>query len=128
MTISDQIKQAASAKDPQAALEEVLKEIQARHKASDEMMAEQRPAYTERLSNAMQRREKMAELWPDAPPHCYIYASFCRPFGEYGRAPASVQEQQHHRADWSADIPHSYVASLEPLELPQVDLLRVPLT
>lgn len=128
MDEANALKTAAAQKDPTAALESLLCELKNRYNLSDEDIKEARPTLKRQLKKFLKRREKMAELWPDAPAACYIYASFCRPFSEYGRAPESVQAQQHHRADWPALVPHSYIASTLPLELPQVELLRVPLT
>lgn len=124
----EEVKQLATTKNPAAELEKLICELKERYALSDEETAQARADYAQALSAAMKRREKMAELWPDAPASCYVYASFSRPFSEYGRPPASVQAQQHQPADWPAHTPFSYIASTEPLDLPQVDLLRVPLT
>lgn len=122
-----ELRTVASAADPQAAFEVFLSQLQAAYNATPEEMQDARADYEKQLRNELRRREVMEQLWPDAPPTCFIYACYCRPFSEYGAAPASVQAQQHQAADWPALIPHSYVASTEPLELPQVDLLRMPL-
>ncbi|WP_135230726.1 hypothetical protein [Deinococcus fonticola] len=128
MDEQNQIKAAATARNPAAELESLIRDLKDHYHLSDEETAQARADYTQALTTALKRREKMTELWPDAPAACFIYASFCRPFSEYGRAPESVRGMQHQPADWPASIPHSYIASAAPLELPQVELLRFPLT
>lgn len=128
MTTLEELRTVASAADPQAAFEVFLTQLQAAFSATPEEMRDARTDYEKQLRNELRRREVMEELWPDAPADCYLYASFTRPLSEYGRPPQSVRDTRHHCADWPAHIPHTYIASTAPLALPQVQLLRVPLT
>lgn len=121
------IRAVATAQDPHAALEQLLEDLQCQYNATTEEMQEACAEYEKQLAAELRRRKIMTELWPTAPAECFIYASFVRPFSEYGAAPAQVQAQQHQAANWPASVPHSYVASTEPLELLQVELLRLPL-
>lgn len=122
-----EIKTLATTQDPRAELETLLDKLQKFYDVTPEDMKDVRADYEKQLAAELRRREVLAELWPGAPTECWIYASFVRPFSEYGAPPAQVQAQSHHRADWPAQVPHSYIASAAPLDLPQVELLRVPL-
>lgn len=121
-----EIKTLATTRDPRAELETLLETLRQRYDVTPEDMKDVRADYEKQLAAELRRREVLAELWPGAPAECWIYASFVRPFSEYA-FPAQVQAQSHHCADWPAQVPHSYVASAAPLDLPQVELLRVPL-
>ncbi|OLV17136.1 hypothetical protein [Deinococcus marmoris] len=121
-----EIKTLATTQDPRAELETLLETLRQRYDVTPEDMKDVRAQYETQLAAELRRREVLAKLWPTAPAECWIYASFVRPFSEYA-LPAQVQAQSHHRADWPAQVPHSYIASAAPLDLPQVELLRVPL-
>ncbi|GGO32917.1 hypothetical protein [Deinococcus humi] len=91
-----------------------------------EDMKDVRADSEKQLAAELRRREVLAELWPGAPAACWISARFVRPFSEYGTPPAQVQAQRQQRADWPAQVPHSSLGCVAPLDLPQVELLRGP--
>lgn len=76
---------------------------------------------------ALRPRLRMEEEWEDVPRDCYVYASYARPVADYPELAARAEAVQPCAVDWPTCTPHAYVASRQPITLPQVELIRLPL-
>lgn len=111
--------------DPHAAFVAHQRELQQKHGVTLEEVEEALPLSV--LTQAMTRRLKMEELWRGVPAACHIYACWNRPASEYYlRLPDGAQTKDQ-RADWLEHIPWTYIATPDPLDWPDVQLLRLPL-
>jgi hypothetical protein len=125
MSEDDALRQTAAIYDSHAAYAALQATIAEQYAVP---LAEVQEFYTPTLLNLwLTKRRRMEVLWPDAPSDRYVYASFCRLIYDYSGLPVSA-EVRNHPANWAESTPHSYIATLTPLDLPQVELLRRPAT
>lgn len=117
------------AADPHAAFVAYQCDVQKRHNATWQEVEDALPMSL--LSEALTRRRKMEELWPEVPAGCYVYACWNRPASEYYTRLPEGAVQLDQRADWLNDIAWTYIATPELLSAthwPDVQLLRLPLS
>ena len=113
-----------TAPDPSAAFVLYKQHLAAKHNTSIQVVDEVMNA--DMLALALTKRSRMEVLWPDCPRDRYVYACFNRPASEYYLPLPSGALTLDQPGDWQEWTAWTYIATVEPLEWPDVQFLRAP--